>query len=321
MSAQVCSVSNICGVATATVAIATARVPRKAVTASLLANCSRDVLNKATKGKGDIAINSKDNSLGLGRAESAQGLRLLANSQSRRDNVRTALKSATVCSANASQSTKPAQLYFTPTSCGAASYISALKAGILGKSVEANLVDIRAHKVLSGPKKGEDYYAVNVKGNVPGLVLEDGTLLNEGSAVLQWLADQNAEAHLAPANGTTARYVLQSKLNYIASEVHSSCGPLFNPALTGEMRDAAAAKLKSKLDFLSKHEITPGKNYLVGNGFTVADAYLYIVLSWMPYLKVDLSAYPNLQAYFNNIASLDFVKAAHAEMQAVVTSA
>eukprot|EP00899_Mesostigma_viride_P013853 jgi/Mesvir1/22469/Mv15940-RA.1 len=208
-----------------------------------------------------------------------------------------------------------AQLYFTPTSCGAASYISAYKAGILGKSVAANLVDISTHKILSGPQKGEDYYAVNPKGNVPGLTLDDSTLLNEGSAVLQWLADQNPSSGLAPAAGSIPRYVLQSKLNYIASEVHSSAGQLFNPGLSAEMRAAAEAKMKSKLDYLSKHEIQPGQKYLMGDTFTVADAYLYVVLSWMPYFKIDMGHYPNLKAYVDHIGSLDFVKAAQEEMQ------
>eukprot|EP00271_Cylindrocystis_brebissonii_P004261 TRINITY_DN158_c0_g1_i9.p1 TRINITY_DN158_c0_g1~~TRINITY_DN158_c0_g1_i9.p1 ORF type:complete len:278 (-),score=37.58 TRINITY_DN158_c0_g1_i9:493-1326(-) len=208
------------------------------------------------------------------------------------------------------------ELFYTPTSCGAASYIAAKKAGLLGKSISAYVTDIKGHKVLSGPKKGEDFYAVNYKGNVPALVLEDKTLLNEGSAVLQWIADQAPESGLAPANGTSARYLLQAKLNYVASEIHASCGPLFNPTLPPEARAAALDRLKTKLTFLSTKELTEGKKYLVGDAFTVADSYLYICLSWLGYIGTSLDEFPVLKAYSENIGSLDFVKEAHAEMAA-----
>lgn len=137
-----------------------------------------------------------------------------------------------------------AELYYTPTSCGAASYIAAYKAGILGSKVNAYEADIRAKKVLTGPKAGQDFFAINYKGNVPTLVLEDGTVLNEGAAVLQWIADQAPQSGLAPANGTSERYLLQAKLNYVASEVHRSYGPLFNPALTPEQKEFFVTALK-----------------------------------------------------------------------------
>ncbi|KAJ3318319.1 hypothetical protein HDV06_000552 [Boothiomyces sp. JEL0866] len=205
------------------------------------------------------------------------------------------------------------QLYFTATSCGAASYISAKKAGLIGNKVVPNLVDIREHKVKSGALKDSDFYKVNPKGNVPTLVLEDGTVLNENAAVLQRIADLAPAGALAPANGTNARYLLQSKLSYISSEVHSSFGPLFNPALHEEVKTWSLAKLATKLDYLNRVELA-GKKFIVGDSFTVADAYLYIVLSWSGYLKVDLSKYPEVERYFKGISELDFVKEAHAEM-------
>jgi len=115
----------------------------------------------------------------------------------------------------------PAQLYYTPTSCGGASFISAFKGGLIqnGKVV-AHKVDTQKHCIT---EDGSDFYKINPKGNVPALVLEDGTLLNEGAATLQWIADHSAEgSNLAPANGTTGRYVLQNILNYLSSEVHAS---------------------------------------------------------------------------------------------------
>ncbi|KAJ3270795.1 hypothetical protein HDV01_007417 [Terramyces sp. JEL0728] len=206
-----------------------------------------------------------------------------------------------------------AQLYFTATSCGAASYISAKKAGLIGTKVIANLVDIREHKVKTGALKDSDFYKVNPKGNVPTLVLEDGTVLNENAAVLQRIADLAPAGTLAPANGTNARYLVQSKLSYIGTEVHTSFGPLFNPATPAEVKTWSQTKLATKLDYLNKVELA-GKKFIVGDSFTVADAYLYIVLSWSGYLQVDLSKYPEVERYFKGIADLDFVKEAHAEM-------
>ncbi|KAJ3253108.1 hypothetical protein HK103_000858 [Boothiomyces macroporosus] len=205
------------------------------------------------------------------------------------------------------------QLYFTPTSCGAASYISAKKGGLIGTKVIPNLVDIREHKVKSGALKDTDYYKVNPKGNVPTLILEDGTILNENAGVLQKIADLAPAGALAPANGTNARYLLQSKLSYISSEVHSSYGPLFNPATPEEVKKWTSAKIAAKLDYLNRVDLA-GKKYIVGDSFTVADAYLYIVLSWSPFVQVDLSKYPEVERYFKGIAELDFVKEAHAEM-------
>lgn len=206
----------------------------------------------------------------------------------------------------------PAQLYYTPTSCGAASFISAYKGGILGTKLHASEVDIRAHKILTGPKAGESFYDVNYKGNVPTLVLEDGTVLNENAAVLQWIADNSdPAAKLAPANGTTERYVLQAKLSVIGTEVHKAVGALFNPTLTPELKEFFLKGAHAKLEQISKQEIPAGTKFYVGDNFTVADAYLYIVLSWSGYLGIDLSKFPSLQAYFDGIKALPFVQEAH----------
>ena len=120
------------------------------------------------------------------------------------------------------------KLYYTTSSCGAASFIAAVAAGV---SLECEQVDIREHKTTSGV----DYYKINPKGNVPCLVLDDGTILNEGAAVLQFIADQ-APGTVAPENGSNGRYLVQNMLNYTASEVHAAIGGLFNPTLTPEVR-------------------------------------------------------------------------------------
>lgn len=197
----------------------------------------------------------------------------------------------------------PASLYYSPASCGAASFIAA---HIAGTSLNLFQVDIPSHTY----GEGKDFYQVNPKGNVPALVLEDGTLLNEGAAVLQWIADQNP-GKVAPAYGTTDRYLVQNALNYVASEVHPSFGSFFYP-LTDEERVKAQEKINSKLTYLNK--FLEGKTFLVGNSFTIADSYLSVVLSWAPYLKQDLSSYPNIVAYEATVAAVPEVQAAKAAM-------
>lgn len=199
-----------------------------------------------------------------------------------------------------------AKLYYTPLSCGAASFIAAFTAGL---SLECETVDLATHKTASGA----DFYAINVKGNVPALVLEDGTVLNEGSAVLQWIADQKPESGLAPLNGTSGRYLVQTALNYIASEVHMSVGGLLNPAHTEATRAFTAKNAHKKLDFLNNH-LVKGKKFLVGDSYTIADYYLYIVLTWTKYVNIDLAPYSEVASYFNEISNLENVKNAHARM-------
>jgi glutathione S-transferase len=152
---------------------------------------------------------------------------------------------------------------------------------------------------------------VNPKGNVPTLTLADGTLLNEGAATLQWIADQAPESGLAPAYGTSGRYTLINSLNYLASEVHACFGPLFNPAITEEGRAAAVAKLHTKLKYVNEGGLPQTK---ADAPIDIAALYLYIILTWAGYVKVDLSAYTNLTAFSARIAAHPTVAAAHKEM-------
>lgn len=196
------------------------------------------------------------------------------------------------------------KLYYTPTSCGAASFIAALTAGV---NLQTEQVDLMTHKTASGA----DFYAINPKGNVPALVLDDGTVLNEGAAVLQFIADQ-APGKIAPENGTSGRYLVQNALNYIASEVHPNIGGLFYPN-PDNIKDFIKAKAATKLTYL-ENTFIGDKAYVAGNAFTIADSYLYIVLSWSGYVGVDLAPYPKVKAYFERIGALENVKAAHARM-------
>jgi glutathione S-transferase len=216
------------------------------------------------------------------------------------------------------------KLYYTPTSCGAASFIAAVAAGI---HVNVEQADIRTHKTSSG----EDFYKINPKGNVPTLVLDDGTVLNEGSAVLQWIADQvrhnlfgsqhlltcincpiQAPGKIAADYGTSERYLTQVALNYIASEVHNNFGPLFGQ-LSAENKQAQIAKIDKKFQYISEHMLND-KEFLAGHRFSIADSYLYVVLSWGPYVGVDISKYPVIQAYFDRVKALPSVTRAHEMM-------
>ncbi|KAJ3378175.1 hypothetical protein HDU80_002962, partial [Chytriomyces hyalinus] len=153
-----------------------------------------------------------------------------------------------------------ATLYYTTTSCGASNFIAAHRAGILGSKLEAHQADIGSHKVLTGPKAGSDFYAINPKGNVPTIVLADGTVLNENAATLQWIAD-NAVTPVGAANGTSERYLLQSKLSWISSELHGTVGGLFNPTISAEVRDFVVAKSYQKLQFLNDVELADGRKF------------------------------------------------------------
>jgi len=201
------------------------------------------------------------------------------------------------------------KLYYTTTSCGAASYIAATHAGL---KFESEQVNIQTHKTDSGA----DYYGINPKGNVPTLVLPGGVTLNEGAAVLQYIADQNPKSELAPANGTVDRYVLINTLNYVATEVHKAYGPLFNPTNTAEQKAYYLSNLEKKFDYLEKHELNGDKKFLLFNHLTIADIYLYIVLSWSPYVGAKLESRSILKKYFDGIASHPSVVNAHAEMNA-----
>lgn len=129
--------------------------------------------------------------------------------------------------------------------------------------------------------------------------MDDGTLLNEGAAVLQWIADQRPGT-VAPENGTSGRSLVQQALNYTASEVHGTVGHLFNPALPAEVREYITTLYKKKLTYVNDKMLN-GKDYLVGTSFTIADSYLNIVLSWCPHVGIDLTAFPNLVAYTDKL--------------------
>jgi len=193
------------------------------------------------------------------------------------------------------------KLYYAPGACSLASHIACEEGGVPCAYVN---VDLRAKKL----EDGSDYLAINPKGTVPALALDSGGVLTENAVVLQYIADQAPGSALAPAPGTFERYRLAEWLNYIATEIHKGWGPLWNPKSSDEVKDAARKALASRFDYVGKRlASTP---YLLGDGFTVADAYLFVMLNWSGLLKFDLSPWPMLQAYHKRIAERPAVQRA-----------
>ena len=193
------------------------------------------------------------------------------------------------------------KLYFSPGACSLSPHIVLEEAGLPAEYVK---VDLRSHQIAGGA----DFHAINPKGYVPALQLDNGTLLTEGPAIVQYLADQAPASRLAPENGTIARYQLQEWLNYLTSEIHKSLGMLFDASLPAEVRAAVVERIGKRFDFLSQQ--LGGKQYLTGDNFTVADAYLFTLLNWKDWLKLDLSKWPVLVAYHARVAARPKVQAA-----------
>ncbi len=192
------------------------------------------------------------------------------------------------------------KLFLKPGACSLSPHIVLEE---LGLPYQTEVVDLKTRQTASG----QDFLAINPKGYVPALLLDSGELLTEGPAIVQYLADLAPEKQLAPANGTLARYQLQSWLTFIGTELHKSCSPFFNPAAPQAMKDLALANLERRLAYTAQQ--LEGRDYLLGD-FSVADAYLFTVLSWFRYLPLDLSAWPVLQAYQARVAARPAVVAA-----------
>ena len=193
------------------------------------------------------------------------------------------------------------KLYYSAGACSLSPHIALEEAGLTYEAIAAPTKT----KILPD---GSDYRKINPLGYVPYLVLDDGTGLREGPAIVQYIADQAPGKKLAPANGTLARYQLQSWLNFIGTEIHKSFSPLFDPALPAEVKQLAKDKLAGRLKFIDGE--LAGKQYLMGNDFTVADGYLFTVTNWAKPMQIDLSAYSNLMAYRERVAARPAVQAA-----------
>ena len=177
------------------------------------------------------------------------------------------------------------KLYFATGACSLAVRSVLTEAGMPFDDVRVNT---KTHLLADG----SDYYAINALGYVPLLELNDGTRLTEGPAIVQYIADQVPEKNLAPSNGTVERAQMQSWLNFISTEVHKGFSPLFSPATPADYKPMVVEKLLSRLGWVDTQ--LAGKHYLMGDAFSVADAYLFNVSNWAPLVKVDISGLANL---------------------------
>jgi glutathione S-transferase len=193
------------------------------------------------------------------------------------------------------------KLYFAPFACSLASHIALREAG---QTFELEKTDIRNKKTASGG----DFIAINPKGYVPALQLEDGSVITEGAAILQYIADLAPESGLAPANGTLPRVRLQEWLGFIATEVHKAYSPLFNPAITEDAAAAAKARLAGRYAWIDTQ--LAGRDFLLGDTFTVADAYLFVVSNWGGRMGIDIAQWPNVAAWFGRVGARPAVGAA-----------
>ena len=199
------------------------------------------------------------------------------------------------------------KLYFSPGVCSLASHIVVRE---LNLPVELVKVDLRTKQTSNG----EDFSAINKKGYVPALQFDDGSLLTEGVAILQYLADQKPESNLAPINGSLARYKLQEWLTFINSEVHKSYSPLFSQDTPEQTKKTCLDKLDKRHSFVAEH--LANHKFLMGEQFTVADAYLFTTMTWAGFFNIDFAKWPALKDYFGRIAARESVQAARAAEKA-----
>jgi glutathione S-transferase len=193
------------------------------------------------------------------------------------------------------------KLYYSPGACSLSPHIVLREAGIDPTLIPVNL----------GTRKtgtGKDFTAINPKGYVPALELDDGQVLTEGPAIVQYVADRVPEKNLAPKAGTMERYRLIEWLNFISTELHKGFGPLFNPDLPDAAKAIFTKKLGERLAWVDKQ--LAGKDYLMGNSFSVADAYLFTVTDWGKYLNIPIEHLPNLSAFMARMAGRPAVQAA-----------
>ncbi|KAA6487799.1 glutathione transferase GstA [Agrobacterium rhizogenes] len=193
------------------------------------------------------------------------------------------------------------KLFHTPGTCSTATRIVLAEAGIAVELIE---VDIRNKKV----ENGDDFLALNPKGQVPALLLENGELLTEGAVIMQYVADQAPATQLLPAAGDLARYRVLEWVNYIATELHKTFSPLYKPNTPPEYRDLLVTIMLPRV-FTVLNDRLSLSSYLAGETFTIADAYAYVILGWAKPHAIDLFPWPNLQAYLERIATRPAIRA------------
>ncbi len=193
------------------------------------------------------------------------------------------------------------KLYYTPGACSMSPHIVLCESGLPFELVPANL---KTHQLADG----SDFYAVSPKGYVPLLELDNGERLSEGPAIVQYIADQVPAKQLVPANGTMARYHLQEWLNFTTSELHKGFSVLFNPVMPEEAKALARTRLMLRFTWVNGQ--LEGKQYLMGDTFSVADAYLFTVGNWAGHVALDITGLPHLAAFMARVAARPAVQSA-----------
>lgn len=194
------------------------------------------------------------------------------------------------------------KLYYAPGACSLAAHITIQE---LKLDIELVKVDLSTHTT----EHGEDFYQISPKGYIPTLELSDGSVLTEGIAILNYLADQDTSKALTVAPETMPYYRLLEQLTFISSELHKSIGALFNPAIaTDDYKKVALAKLEKRFTYLD--QVFENNQFVMGEQFTIADAYLFTVINWTNMAGVDISTHENLVSYMSNISSQESVQAA-----------
>lgn len=195
------------------------------------------------------------------------------------------------------------KLYYSPGACSLAPHIALVEAGLGFEAVKTNTREKTS-------ADGADFLRLNPKGYVPALVLDDGQVLTEGPAILQYIGDRRPESGLVPAPGTMERYRVQEWLNFTATELHKGFGPLIRPGVPEDFRAASRQRLEGRLSYVADQLI--GRDFVVGRRFTVADAYLYVILGWTRAGGIERERWPVLQAYHAAINARPAVQAARA---------
>ncbi|MGH7907702.1 MAG: glutathione transferase GstA [Candidatus Binataceae bacterium] len=193
------------------------------------------------------------------------------------------------------------KLFFAPGACSLSPHIALREAGL---PFDLEQVDLKSKQT----KSGADYRTINPKGAVPALQLDNGQVLTEGAAIVQYIGDQKPASKLTPPAGSFERYRLQEWLNYIASEVHKQFSPLFNPNSPEERKQEAKTNLGNRFDFVAKS--LDGKQYLMGDTFTAADCYLFTMLGWAKHTGIDLGRWPSLKSYAERVGARPAASAA-----------
>ena len=193
------------------------------------------------------------------------------------------------------------KLYYATGACSLSPHIVLSE---LGLPYELIKVELSTHLTADG----QDYTAINPKGYVPALQLDDGQLLTEGPAIVQYLADQKPSAGLLPPAGTLERARVQEGLTFIGTEIHKNFSPLFNPNASADWKAAAKANIERRFGFVEK--ALAGRDYLTGANFCVADAYLFTVVNWTKFVKIDLAPWPTLAAFHQRVMARPAVQVA-----------